>query len=35
MNGTMKRLSDRILGGAMVAMLGLVLAFLVTPLLVT
>lgn len=31
----MKRLGDRILGGAMVAMLVLVLAFLVTPLLVT
>lgn len=35
MNGAMKRLSDRILGGAMVAMLALVLAFLVTPLLIT
>lgn len=35
MNGTMKRLSDRILGGAMVATLTLMLAFLVTPLLVT
>lgn len=35
MNSAMKRLSDRILGGAMVAMLALVLAFLVTPLLIT
>lgn len=35
MTGTAKRLGDRLLGGAMIAMLGLVLAFLVTPLLVT
>jgi putative spermidine/putrescine transport system permease protein len=35
MNGIAKRLGDRILGGAMIAMLALVLAFLVTPLLVT
>lgn len=35
MNGLTKRLGDRILGGAMVAMLALMLAFLVTPLLVT
>lgn len=35
MNGRTKRLGDRILGGAMVAMLALMLAFLVTPLLVT
>lgn len=35
MTGATKRLSDRVLGGAMIAMLGLMLAFLVTPLLVT
>ncbi|MGO4677649.1 ABC transporter permease [Bosea sp. 2YAB26] len=35
MTGTTKRLGDRLLGGAMIAMLVLVLAFLVTPLLVT
>ncbi|GAU85094.1 ABC transporter permease [Bosea sp. BIWAKO-01] len=35
MTGSAKRLGDRLLGGAMIAMLVLVLAFLVTPLLVT
>ncbi|WNJ90341.1 ABC transporter permease [Bosea sp. 685] len=35
MNGTAKRRSDQFLSGAMIAMLALVLAFLVTPLLVT